>query len=158
MRLVTLLPVALLLVPLAGCAKPHLPPLDQKIYLTNWQCNKNSPTNTIIQVTLAKEGNACKAAIVPPKGSTGNPRACIGKKVIWYVTNNCDKDVLVTFAFNPFTKDREKTVKHGDSREIDSPVIRAKARVTGPDSPPYKYDVLLDNVIDLDPEIEIEGI
>ena len=144
--------------PLSGCAKPHSESLDPKVYLTNWQCNRNSPADTIIQVSLATTGNACKAAIVPPPGSTGNPRACIGKKVIWFVTNNCAKDVLVTFDFNPFTKDVEKTVKHGQSRSIQSPVIRGKARVTGPDSPPYKYDVLLDNVIDLDPEIEIEGI
>lgn len=144
---------------LAGCAKAK-PQFDQKIFQTNWQCDSSNPADTIIQVTLAMSGTACKASIVKPEGAPENPRACVGRKVIWFVTNNCThKDrVLVTFGFNPFTKDVEKYVGKGDSKSISSRPIRKNARVTTETSPAYKYDILLDEVIDQDPEIEIEGI
>jgi hypothetical protein len=34
--------------------------------------------------------------------------------------------------------------------------VRAKARETAGNYPPYKYDILLNGEIDVDPELEIE--
>jgi hypothetical protein len=122
---------------------------------SQWRCNGLDPKDTIIPVVLELDAkSACHARVVPPDGTADRPRVCIRNKAIWEVTNKCGRDVEVTFAFNPFTKDKTDTVR--TTKRVSSPVIRDNARETTGTNPPYKYDILIDGVIDLDPEIEIE--
>ena len=87
-------------------------------------------------------------------GRPSAPGSALRNKAIWEVTNKCGRDVEVTFAFNPFTKDKTDTVR--TTKRVSSPVIRDNARETTGSNPPYKYNILINGVIDLDPEIEIE--
>ena len=122
---------------------------------SQWRCDGLVPNDTTIPVVLELDAKgACHARVVPPGGTTERPRVCTRNKAIWEVTNNCGREVEVTFAFNPFTKDKTDTVR--TTKRISSPVIRDNARETAGSNPPYKYDILIDGVIDLDPEIEIE--
>jgi hypothetical protein len=147
--------LAMLVVPgIAGASSPVTQPPPPPI-ASQWRCNGLDPKDTIIPVVLELDATrACHARVVPPDGTPERPRVCIGNKATWEVTNTCGRDVEVTFAFNPFTKDKTDTVR--TTKRVSSPVIRDNARETTGSNPPYKYDILIDGVIDLDPEIEIE--
>ena len=124
---------------------------------SQWRCNGDAPSDTVIPVVLELDAKgACHAQVVPPAGTTDRPRVCTRNKAIWEVTNKCGRDVEVTFAFNPFTRDKTDTVRTATTKRVSSPVIRDNARETTGSNPPYKYDILIGGVIDLDPEIEIE--
>jgi hypothetical protein len=155
--LVTASLVALACAGSCGSAPIAQPPPPPEVAAADWRCDGNNPRDSVIPVVLAKDGQgACHARVVPPSGAAGNPRVCTGNRAIWRVTNNCDAEIEVSFVFNPFTKDSEGKVRAAATREIRSPVVRPKARETAGNYPPYKYDILLNGEIDVDPELEIE--
>lgn len=141
----------------APTSPPPPPPPPPQAAAADWRCDGDNPRDSVIPVLLAKDDKgACHARVARPDGAEGNPRVCTGNRAIWRVTNNCDAEVEVSFVFNPFTKDSDGKVRAGATRDVRSPVVRAKARETAGSYPPYKYDILLNGEIDVDPELEIE--
>jgi hypothetical protein len=147
--------LAMLVVPGSGGASSPVTQPPPPPTASQWRCDGLNPNDTVIPVILELDAKgACHAQVVPPAGTTGRPRVCMRNKAIWEVTNKCGREVEVTFAFNPFTKDKTDRVR--TTKRVSSPVIRDDARETTGSNPPYKYDILIDGVLDLDPEIEIE--
>ena len=139
----------------AACSSPPLAPPET--IASQWRCSKADPKDTFIPVVLEKDSSGkCHARVVPPGSTTETPRVCTGNKAIWQVTNKCGARLEVTFAFNPFTKDSSGMVNHNETKEIKSPVVRDKARESTGAMPAYKYDIMIGDEIDLDPEIQIE--
>jgi hypothetical protein len=148
-------PLGVLVVVYSACATVPAIATPQPAVASQWRCSKLDPKDTIIPVVLEQDATGtCHARIVPPNGTADRPRVCTRNKAIWEVTNNCGREVEVTFAFNPFTKDKIDRVK--TFKRVSSPVIRDNARETAGSSPAYKYDILINGTIDLDPELEIE--
>lgn len=152
-----------------ACASAGQTPLAR-----NWACTPNAPDITIDLELYHEDPNnsssRCLVRINPPDSTTGNPKACRDKKVKWQIENNCSSRKRVSIAFSPFEKNSHESVGgNGGTGDIEEKV-RVKARATRPQpgpgpcpansseicGPSYKYDIYIDGVLALDPELEVE--
>ena len=140
----------------------------------NWACTPNAPDITIDLELYPEDpnnsGSRCLVRVKPPEGATGNPKACRDKKVKWEIRNTCGSRKRVSIAFSPFEKNSHESVGGGGGTGDIEEKIRIKARATRPQpgpgpcpansseicGPSYKYDIYIDGVLALDPELEVE--
>lgn len=156
----------------AGCAKVKPPTFDPASAAEQTRCESKAQKDIVIPVELYSGDRGCLAKVGLAPG-TPNPRACRGYGVWWQITNRCAAKAAVQIAFSPFdvNSTRQDVKPFRDPRDYgyirDRVWVKARGtRAGGPgrcsDSTdeqcgdPYKYDIYVNGVLVLDPELEVE--